>query len=765
MKDSYICLNPIMPKYGYHFSYCSILLLYIIPNYITFDRFPFFQIISSNENKKFANIMKKIQLIFLFSNLLLFCIICGGSVFIFILLKNSDKENAQRNLNTLCNSKKEATRSQLLGGATVLSALALSTNDSDADGVNRVNRTVSDEFFNFATDDLILKGNWQISSISKSRYFPMEEEARAWAAERGIIIRPIETGFTQRTTDFLIIENTYPIGSGFVGINYISEKNRHITVLESILERNITISEPTVPIAGGKGILIFQPLFHGNGQFYGGISGFYRGPIIIQNRQDTSDVFYRIIVDDKLLLKDPEFKKANVKSFTSFPFFNRIITFECSRNHSAMVTPWILLIIGILIAFLIPAIIGIYTMQFARIKRETEMRIAAEKAASDSLVMRNTADESSKLKTMFLANMSHEIRTPLNGIKGNVEFLMDTKLSDEQEEYVKTLSESTGLLMSIVNDILDFSKVESGKMTKEEIPTNVAAIFSEIKRVYSSGTVSNNNQISTDISFDKDAYILTDPSRLRQIMTNLISNSVKFTKNGNIVLKSFIQDGKIYFQVSDNGIGMSESQINKLFTPFQQADATTTRKYGGTGLGLSICKKLSNLLNGDIYAESEQGKGSTFTVWIPFVQTETPQNPKYSKIRTLKNDNVGQNYNILIVDDNRINLVVAEKMISKLGYKTKTVSDGQQAVNEVTENPKKYDAILMDISMPVMDGYTATNTLRNMGVTIPIVAMTANVMEGEKERCLSYGMNEYIPKPLYQNVVKDIIGNLLQVGK
>jgi len=404
--------------------------------------------------------------------------------------------------------------------------------------------------------------------------------------------------------------------------------------------------------------------------------------------------------------------------------------------------------------------LGVLVNSFNRMLKEID------KQNKELIHAKQKAEHSSKAKEQFLANMSHEIRTPLNGIEGMAKLLGDTTLTKEQEEFTSTIKTSSKNLMIITNDILDISKIEAGKLTIETTGFNLKDNCKKTLQTLEYKAKAKGIQLEANIDSNISEILMGDPTRINQVVINLINNSIKFTSEGFVKLNcSLIEKtetiNRIKFEVIDSGIGIEEDKLEKIFESFSQEDDSTTRKFGGTGLGLSISRQLVELFNGNLKVVSTKGKGTTFYFTIDLTignsydleQNDIP----------LKLPESLENKNVLLVEDNEINQFLATTILKKWSMKVDVAENGQIAIDLLKEN--KYDIILMDMQMPIMGGIEATQIIRKeLKITTPIIALTANAIKGDDNKCFDAGMNDYVSKPFNHSTLYNKILKLINYG-
>jgi CheY-like chemotaxis protein len=387
----------------------------------------------------------------------------------------------------------------------------------------------------------------------------------------------------------------------------------------------------------------------------------------------------------------------------------------------------------------------------------TQYRRASFKLEKSLEQARAAAESANAAKSMFLATMSHEVRTPLTGMLGLVTLMKDTPLSARQKDYLETIHYSGETLLTIINNILDFSKAEAGKFTFEDISFSMERLIKSVVSLMESRAGEKGLALSYRIAGDVPQLLVSDPTRLRQVLLNLIGNAIKFTEKGGVTVAVYCperrgDDVRIRFEVTDSGIGIKPEQQEKLFQEYAQADASTARRFGGTGLGLAICSKIITLMGGHIGVDSSPGEGSTFWFALDMkVGVQRRKNPHRTNDYVPPPTHAAAPQRILVCEDNTINQQVIAGLLGRRGHTITIADDGARGLERLRAAPEDFDLVLMDMQMPVMDGVTAALKIRESEALfrgIPIIALTANEGQSDRQRCLAAGMNGVITKPI-----------------
>jgi signal transduction histidine kinase/CheY-like chemotaxis protein len=399
------------------------------------------------------------------------------------------------------------------------------------------------------------------------------------------------------------------------------------------------------------------------------------------------------------------------------------------------------------------ALLGVCGTAFMLVRAyeiETQASIEALRGQNEALLRAQAeADSANRAKSEFLATISHEIRTPLNGVTGMVTLLRDERDPRRLEDGLRIVQQSADMLLAVINDVLDFSKIEANQLELERVPLAPAHELKLVMELLQSRAAERNNDLELTVAPGAPEWILGDATRLRQVVMNIVSNAVKFTQGGRVSCLIKESGGRLLIEVSDTGIGMSAEVRSRLFAPFMQADASTTRRFGGTGMGLVISRRLAEAMGGTISVESEPQRGSRFTVSLPFEATTQPV-----AAVTLATPPPNTR-SVLVVEDNFVNQVVAVRLLEKMGHRVSVANDGAQGLALLAE--RTFDLVLMDCHMPVMDGFEATRQLRARGDTTPVFALTAAVTTEDFDHCLAAGMTGVLSKPLRVEKLAEVL--------
>lgn len=445
--------------------------------------------------------------------------------------------------------------------------------------------------------------------------------------------------------------------------------------------------------------------------------------------------------------------QAEVKALEAL-LTERLLTFKkISREFEGETLDLILFFNGFVLFLFLVGAVGIYR-DFLK-KEENE--VVLNKA-------RVEAEKAMHAKANFLASMSHEVRTPMNAIIGGLNLMQDFKIGGKQRKLLNTIRSSSDHLLSLINDVLDLSKIESGKLEVEETNLSINDLLDDVRNIFNYQFLIKKLFLKVDYSSVGWPWIKSDPTRLRQILVNIVGNAMKFTSEGGVSMRVTAEDSfdrpngvLVKIEIKDTGIGIEEDKLDAIFDDFSQADTTTTRKYGGTGLGLSISKKLALLLNGDITVNSQPGVGSIFT--LTFLAEKGDQKEKSNTKESLGSLDLSKK-RVLIVEDNKVNQEILSATLARYKVKTDTADSGLIGLEKLS-NGEEYDLVFMDLQMPELDGKQATRSIREQGFNTPIVALTANSSLKEKRECIEIGMDAYLTKPF---VEEDLLQCLLDLS-
>lgn len=665
------------------------------------------------------------------------------------LLRRQEVYDQQKYVIAQCQRKRILINDEVRGGTTILHALA--------DVVKLYSS--QDASWSVYASNLINQTTWNVVGIATLQKMNVSR-ASAYLTQHNITggeraVNGSRQPLSLNRTEYLLIVQDYPDVTS-IGYDYYSDPQRKALAQTAASSGALSLSDPSLSIDGTvTTVVFFLPTFDVGGLFIGGVSAGYYMPRMIPPREGDMDVLLRMSVNAIPAYEDGAFGGTWVRTQQMLQMADKVAIIECGTGLTRALTPIVIMCVTLLATFAFSGL-TFWFIGLRRYRKQTMIdRMVAEENVRIANISEHAAIQAAQSKSAFFANMSHELRTPLNGIMWMINFLCDTNLNDEQADYARNLRATSQTLLHIVNDVLDFSKIEAGKMTIELVAFDVCELIEDLRMSYHSLASSNSNHFCDEIRLPtKPHFIYADPTRLRQVLDNLVNNAMKFTNGGIVKLVAYVTDGngvdpeRLVFSLTDSGIGMSPQQLDNLFQPYTQADVSTTRRFGGTGLGLSIAKRLVELMEGSIVCRSTLGQGSTFEVSIPHRQASTP-----SDAGTAQDNPVFGGEHILVVDDNPINLKIASRVLREADFKVTVADDGDKVLELFAHGNPGFDCILMDLFMVRVDGYQATRALRQMGCDVKIVACSANALKGEKERCYALGMNGFVSKPIVRTAI------------
>ncbi|MDB9743913.1 CHASE domain-containing protein [Fibrobacterales bacterium] len=596
--------------------------------------------------------------------------------------------------------------------------------------------------------------------------FPKEFNAAAWGLDigfetmrRNAVEKAISTGTPQLT--------------GIINLVQDNHKTPGFLLLHPVYKNN-TKSDNTAERWKNLDVVVYSPI----------VANELLNHIPASTDNLVSFMLYegKVLNKEHLVFSDTIESQSKTKLFKQdheLQIYGRTFTLRANASPKFLaqvdhLTPNIILILGFVFSLLMTFIIWLLLMGKQRAFKIAEAmtkdlentNIILEKQKEEAEILKIAAEKSNESKSSFLANMSHEIRTPLNGVIGMSALLMNTRLYEEQKDYVSLINNSSEALLVILNDILDFSKIEAGKLDMDNKAFDLNKLLQEVQTAMIFKAEEKKLEFVFNLLSDNHSQIIGDSGRLKQILYNLIGNAIKFTNMGNVNLITSLQKETnnhiiLRFSIKDTGIGIPKDKLDLLFKSFSQIDESHTREFGGTGLGLAISKQLVEMMGGSIGVNSQLGKGTEFWFSIEFMKTKFKLPPTPPK--TLISSTIDWNHkktNILLVEDNLTNQLVAQGMLKKMGLQSDIAVNGQEAIEKL--QTKEYNLIFMDMQMPILDGIAATQQIRThqgskWNKNIHIVAMTANVLKEDRDRCFEVGMNDFLSKPIEPNKLQETL--------